>query len=410
MIGRVLDEFRPGRRIYLPGATGELLGLATALTADPVRMRGVHVMSCLLPGMNETDYASLADDARLTVFMASPALRKGIEAQRTDILPLNYTGIARYFAEAADLDVAIAHVAPPGPDRACSLGISADFTPLAWRRARRRVAVINPAMPAIMRGSRLSLAEADLVVELEGPLVCGEKFKGNARLERIASVVAGLVPDGAAVQLGLGGVAAALWRQLAGHRNLVIASGMVADDVRVLAEAGALLGGARHRAGVAFGSMEFYRYLGESGLIGFASVPETHAQAALAALPNFFAINGALEVDLLGQVNSEWRDGRLVSGGGGALDFVRGAAASPGGRSIIAMPATGGGLSKIVVKLSSPGITIPRGDADMVVTEFGAAALRDCSLDERAAALIEIAAPEYRDGLAASWQDMRRGF
>jgi acyl-CoA hydrolase len=408
MIDKVLDEFRPGRRIYIPGATGEMLALAAALTADPGRMRGVHVLSCLLPGINQTDYAVLADDARLSVFMASPALRRGIEAGRTSILPLGYTGIVRYLTETADIDVAIAHVAPPGPDGACSLGIAADFTPLAWRRARRRVAVINSSMPSMLNGPCLSLAEADVVAEIEAPLICGEAFKGNARLESIAVIVAGLVPNGAAVQLGLGGASSAVWCQLAGHRDLVIASGMVTDDVRVLSEAGALRAGGKHRAGVAFGSMDFYCYLGHSGLIGFASVPDTHAQAVLAVLPKFFAINGALEVDLLGQVNSEWRDGRLVSGGGGVLDFVRGAAASRGGHSIIALPATGGGASKIVARLGSHGITIPRGDADMVVTEFGVASLRDRSMDERAATLIAIAAPEYRDALAASWRDMRR--
>jgi acyl-CoA hydrolase len=415
MIDAVLDAFRPGRTIYLPGGTGESLALATALGSAPERMRDVHLVSCLLPGINQTDYAGLHPTARLTVFMLSPALRASFEAGRIRALPLSYTGIAAYLGQDLPVDTAIAHVAPPDEDGFCSLGIAADFTPLVWPRAGRRIAIINEAMPAMRRGPRIALADADLTVTVNAPLICSPPYRSNAELTAIAKLVAGLVPDSAAIQLGIGGAPAVVWPFLSGHRDLTIASGMVTDETRELAEAGALRPGAFHRTGVAYGSTEFYRYLAESDLIAFASTPETHGIGSLAKLNKFTSINAALEVDLLGQVNAEWRDGKFFSGVGGAPDFARAAAASPGGRSIIALPATAKSknseqptVSKIVPKLTSPSVSLGRNDIDTVVTEHGVAELRGLSLDERAQALIKIAAPAHRDELAEAWREIRK--
>jgi acyl-CoA hydrolase len=133
---------------------------------------------------------------------------------------------------------------------------------------------------------------------------------------------------------------------------------------------------------------------------------------ALADVPRLTSVNGALEVDLFGQVNVEWQGNKLSSGVGGGADFMRAAASSPGGRSIIALPATakGGALSRIVCRLDKPSIGIARSDIDTVVTEFGVAELRNRSLDARAEALIGIAAPGFRDQLANDWARMRANF
>ena len=231
-------------------------------------------------------------------------------------------------------------------------------------------------------------------------------------LEKIAASVAQLVPDGATIQIGLGGAPGATWTQLVNHKYLTIASGLVADGTRALAASGALKAGAVHRAGVALGSADLHRYLAEEDLIEFAAVPETHGAAALARLEKFTAINSALEVDLYGQANLEWQGGRLFSGVGGAPDFAQGAMRSPGGRSIIAMPATaqGGKVSRIVSRLNTPTVSLSRDKVDTVVTEYGVAELRDRSLDERAEALAAIAAPQWRDELVKTWSAMRKTY
>jgi acyl-CoA hydrolase len=145
-------------------------------------------------------------------------------------------------------------------------------------------------------------------------------------------------------------------------------------------------------------------------LVAFASTAQTHQHNALAALERFTAINSALEIDLFGQANLEWRDGRLISGVGGAPDFMRAALSSRGGRAIIALPASAqsGSVSRIVPTLSSPTVSLARNEADTVITEYGVAELKYRSIDQRAEALIAIAEPVHRERLTSSWRAMRR--
>ncbi|MEA3151485.1 MAG: hypothetical protein QOD56_2424 [Gammaproteobacteria bacterium] len=406
----LLDLFRADRTVYLPGAAGESLALAAALAADPERLRGVHLVSCLLPGVNYFDYVALDPSVSITAFLLPQALRGSFEAGRVRILPLAYTGIADYLGGRLKIDVAIAHVAPPDADGLCSLGIAADFTPLAWAAAKTRALIINAAMPVMKRGPRVAVRDASVVVHVDGPVVTVKTGRDDPILDAIGASVARLVPDGAAIQIGLGGAPEALWPHLTGHRNLTLASGLVADGVMALAQSGALPPGGRHRAGVALGGASLHRFLATEDLIMFATVPETHGIAALAATPCFTAVNSALEVDLFGQVNLEWHSGRLVSGVGGAPDFVQGARHSAGGRSIIALPSTArnGAISRIVPRLDVPAVSLCRSDIDTVVTEHGVAELRGRSLDQRAESLIDAAAPQWRERLAARWMSMRQ--
>jgi acyl-CoA hydrolase len=290
------------------------------------------------------------------------------------------------------------------------LGIAADFTPIVWQRAGRRVALINHAMPTMRHGPLIALGSADVIVETEAKLVVAPARPASADLDTIAASAAAMVPDGAALQIGIGGAPAAVWTHLRNHRNIVIASGLVADPVRMLAETGVLREAASHCAGIAHGSMDFYRYLADTGKIGFATVRRTHGIDVIGRLEKFTSINSALEIDLFGQANLEWLNGELVGGVGGAPDFLRAAACSHGGRSIIALPATGrgGGVSRIVPQLTCRTVSIGRNDIDTVVTEHGIAELRDASMEERAASLIAIAAPQHRAALDEAWRVARK--
>ena len=180
-----------------------------------------------------------------------------------------------------------------------------------------------------------------------------------------------------------------------------------------------------HVAGVAFGDAALYAALDRSSRVRFADVHATHGPG-LDGVEGLVAINSALEVDLLGQANLEWLNGRLVSGVGGAPDFTRAAQLSPGGRSILALPATarGGGLSRIVPRLTSPGVSIPRNAIDTVVTEYGAADLKALSISLQsayAAPLILLAQTrqaardkaqsdadaQHREALDRAWREQR---
>lgn len=410
LLNGLLDHFRPGRRIYLPGATGEIEVLAKALAADPARMDGVEVFSCLLPGMNRFDYAGLHENARLTTFLFPPASRESFTAGRVRVLPLSYFATAGFVAEAAQLDVAVVHVAPPvpGEGRKTSVGIAADFTTIAWNAAKTRIALVNPAMPAMPRGPRIDLAEADIVVEEESPLVEVPTVNADATGKAIAGHVAALIPDGAALQVGIGSAPAALWEALRAHKNLRLRSGLASEGLLALADAGALAE-ADHIAGILAGSMAFYREMAARDLVRLSDTLKTHDARVIGMERDFVAANSALTVDLFGQVNLEWQGSRPLSGVGGAPDFAAAALASPGGMGITMLPSSArkGAISRIVARLDTPTVSLPRNLADIVVTEHGVARLRNKSLDERAEALISIADPAFRSELSDQWRAMR---
>ncbi len=191
-----------------------------------------------------------------------------------------------------------------------------------------------------------------------------------AALDTIARRAAELVPDGAAIQSGIGDTPAAVISALRLHRGLRVYSGIVTPEYQQLAESGALDPDGTHH-GHCLGRRRFPELAGQSGF-EFRSVLETHNHTKMAALPGFISIGSALEVDLAGNLNLEWRSGRHISSVGGAPDYIRGAAASPGGRSIIALQAASGkGASRIVPNLKAP--SIPGELTDVVVTEHGVA-------------------------------------
>ena len=157
-----------------------------------------------------------------------------------------------------------------------------------------------------------------------------------------------------------------------------------------------------HIAGMASGSKALIDWLAQAPEVLFRPASYTHEVGIISQLPQFVSVNSAVEVDLYGQVNAEVAGGRQISGTGGSVDFMRAAKASPGGRSIVAMNATArkGTVSRIVRKVEL--VTALRTDVDMIVTEFGVARLKSLPVKERAAALIEVAAPEFRDELRAN--------
>lgn len=403
----LLDALRPGLSVYVQGATGEALSLCAALTAEPGRAAGVHFIGGLIPGMNAFDYAALTPTTTLTAFMPIEAARASYEAGRVRIPPLHYSRIADHLAHDTPIDLAVLHVAP-GDGGEASFAISADFGPLVWKRAKRRCAIVNPLLPKPPRSATLPLSECEIVVEAPHAPVTVREAAPTEELQAIARRVAALVPDGAALQTGVGGAPAAALPLLKDHRGLVIRSGMVTPGYRTLAEAGAL---ARegHVTGVALGDEDFYRFVVESDLCRFADAYETHGYG-VGAVERFTSINSALEVDLFGQANIEWRNGRLVSAAGGAPDFLRAAKQSRGGRSIIALPATaaGGKISRIVPRLAAPTVSLSRHDTDTIVTEHGVAELVGKTAAGRAEALIAIAAPEHRAALEAARSTLER--
>ena len=407
MMEAALDLLRPGATVYLPSASGESESFADALSNDPGRLDGVHVVSCPFPGINTRDYAGFHPAASATVFLPPAQTRATIADGRTRVLPFAYSRIATWLRDEAAIDVAVAHVSPPDAEGLCSLGVAADFAPIAWLAAKRRILLVNPSMPTMRCGPWVNVSQADVVLDAPGPIVTVKPTNADATSMAAARLAAALIPNGARLQVGLGTAPGAIWQCLGDHRDLVLASGLVADGFMPLYENG-VMAKADHYAGVILGSSDLIRFIAAVDSVRMAPVTETHDVARIATLPFFTAVNGALAVDLFGQINLEWQDGRMVSGVGGAPDFAAGALASKGGRAITVLPSTTRlGTSRIVPQLDKPASLGGR-EADTIVTEHGIAELRGRSVDERAEALIAIAEPVHRNALAASWDEIRR--
>ena len=411
MTRRLVDALAPGLRVWVPTLANESALLADELRADPERARGVTFAGVQFPGIDRTDYLAFHPEARQVGWFMTPGLRRGLAQGRAELSVQDYLGIARELRDAEPFDVAIAQLTPPDADGWCAPGLAADFMPLVWPRARRRVAHLNPGLPRIASGFRVHVSEIDLAIEAEAPL---HDFAdpGAGDLEaRIGAHVATLVRDGDTLQFGIGGVPLSLARALSGHRQLRFHGGMLPSTFRALWEAGAIDRDAPVTTGVVLGDAGLREFASTLRTLRLEPVTVTHDIARLAGIRRFVAVNSAVEVDLFGQVNAERAAGAIQAGAGGLPAFAQGAHASPGGRLVIALPAAakGGTLSRIVPVLGAQSlVTLPRHLADAVVTEHGVAELRGLSLDARAQALIAIAHPSHRAGLATAWQDILR--
>lgn len=409
-MSRLVDGLRPGMRVFVPTLSTESSVFIDELRANPERARGVTFVGVQFPGIDRADYLTLHHEARQQAFFMTPAIRAGLTEGRAELLSLDYIGIARHLAEGPPLDLAVAHLTTPDAEGWCSPGLASDFMPLAWRRARRRVAHLNPRMPHTQGTFRVHVSELDAFTEADAPLNFFTEAPVGDVEKRIGEHVALLVRDGDTLQFGIGSVPLALAGALGGCRNLRFHGGLVSNGLRTFWEAGTLDRDAPIITGVALGDSAFHEFIAQLPTLRMADVTYTHDPARLATIPRFIAINTAAEVDLFGQINGERVGGAIQAGAGGLPAFAQGALASPGGRLLVCLGATArkGSISRIVPVIGAQSLcTLPRYLADAVVTEHGVAQLRHLSLDARAEALIGIAAPEHRAALLDAWRTLR---
>jgi 4-hydroxybutyrate CoA-transferase len=275
------------------------------------------------------------------------------------------------------------------------------------------VAEVNEQAPRTFGPCSLSADRIDCLVECSSPLISYPEIRFGDTERRIAELVAGLIPDGATIQIGIGNLPAAILQLLEGKKDLGLHSGMLSDGIVELVEKGAVNNCRKevHRgkivAGELIGTEKLFRFGHENLLLEMHGSDVSHNAQLIGQIDNFIAINSALEIDLEGQINAESLDGVQISGVGGQFDFVEGAYFSRGGKSITALTSSAGkgAVSRIVPRLSSRAIaTIPRYLADTIVTEYGVARLRGKSIRQRAEALISIAHPDFRDRLQEGFE------
>jgi len=399
-------------RVFVAPGCGLPTTLCDALGAATDRFRGL----LLYAGLIFEPIAVLDADpecVRLVSLHPTAVTEPLITRGDADYLPLRYSRIPETFRPGGALpaDAALIQVSPPDEHGYCSLGVSVGTTAPVAHEAPLVIAEINPRMPRTHGAGMLHVSEIDLAVEVEYPLIPLKPARVTDVERAIAHHVAALIPDGATIQIGIGAVPQAILEALTRHRDLGVHSGMLCDGMIPLAEAGVLTGARksldpyRLAAGEILGTEPLFEFVDDNPAVLMLPATMSHGLDYLRHQATFVSINSALEVDLTGQVNAEWLDGRQVSGLGGSFDFVEAAMYAPGGISILAMTATAarGTASRIVPRLNAgTAVTTPRHCIDYVVTEFGVADLRAKTLRERAADLTAIAHPQFRPSLTPS--------
>jgi 4-hydroxybutyrate CoA-transferase len=409
-LARLLDQFRPGMRVFVAASSGEPSALLAAWAADPDRTAGLDIFTNIIPGINRFDPETLHPTARISGLFAQSSLGGAQRSNRFRHIPLSYAGYVRDLASQPRFDIVAIQVASPDRKGRSSLGPSVELTTAALAHSAATVALVNVGTPTFSNSSSISLADAS-TAECDVPLVTYDPGKPDAGARCIACHIAAHIPDDVTLQIGIGKVPAALAEALTDRRGLRIHTGMFGDGMRLLVDCGAVDSSSRMLATSVAGSANLYAWAAQLPGLDVAGCERTHNLTKLASTDGLIAVNSALEVDLFGQCNLETLRGFEISGAGGAPDFARGAKVAARGLSIIALPATAerGAASRIVPELAAPNlVTIPRTDIDLVVTEHGVADLRMASTYERAEALIAIAAPAFRDALANRWSEMAR--
>ncbi|HEX3675872.1 MAG TPA: acetyl-CoA hydrolase/transferase C-terminal domain-containing protein [Sphingomicrobium sp.] len=390
----------PGGLTLVSSCSAESAVLADAVEHAGAALGAMTFSGIFVPGLNRRTWLGGPDCSVLTFFM-TPELRAA--GDKVEFLPLCYQDIRAELRRRKPA-AALFMCAPPDASGNCSFGTEVAFIADLWREIPIRIAHVNPSMPSTAGDPGIPFAALTGFIEADQPLLSIDPGPGDPVAQTIASHVVPFVADGATLQTGLGKIPDAVLHALAIRRRLRVHTGLMGDGVLTLAKAGALAPGRCALVGVAIGSQELYAQLNHQAF-QFRPVSVTHGAAALAGIANLVTINSAIEVDLFGQAFAELTPRGLMSGPGGASDFARGARPGGGTRIVVLPAAAGGGrISRIVAPGRGSGpVSLGRMDVDLIVTEHGVADLRGTTYRARADALIAIASPDHRAGLASAW-------
>ena len=406
---QALKAVRSGDRVWVQSSCATPTTLVNALVACAPGLRNVEIVH--MKTLGEAAYTGPEYEGifRLRGLFLGDNVREAVAAGRADYTPIFLSEIESLFASGAlPLDVVLMQVSPPDAHGFVTLGAAVDCTMNAVRHAPVIIAEVNERMPRTHGETAIHVSRISAIVETSHPLQELHPEPFNALHRRIAENVASLIPEGATLQTGIGGIPEAVLACLGDKHDLGIHSELVGDGVIDLMESGVLNGERktlhRGKAVISFvlGSRRIIDYIHDNPAFEFRSISYTNDPYVVAQNDRMVAINAALQVDMTGQVCSDSLGIKPYSGIGGQVDFIRGASRSKGGVPIIALPSTArnGTISRIASVLEpGAGVVTSRGDVHYVVTEHGIAYLHGKTLRERAEALIAIADPRFRDEL-----------
>jgi acyl-CoA hydrolase len=388
---------------------GQVLGEPTALLGALFDERRDWAGIRLFTGMSITAVLEcVPQDVEVTSFVGMGTNAKLLAQGRLRLIPCHMSELDWSMTHGSlKPDVALILVSPPDDDGMCSLGVGADYIWPALSSARTVLAEINPNLPVVAGDTVVPFDRIDGFIASDRALPDYPSARTSQTAGIIAKRVSEFIRDGTCIQVGVGKLGDAVLAAAADRRDLGVHAGMVGETILEMVRDGVITNTRKPVdtgltvAGSILGSATAVARAAADPRLRLRSVGYTHDPAVISSIDDFLSVNSAIEVDLLGQVNSEVAGGRYLGGIGGAVDFIRPALRASGGRSVVALPATAsGGVSRVVATVER--VTVARSDVDVVVTEHGTADLRGVTEGERAARLIELAAPEHREGLRAA--------
>lgn len=371
-------------------------------------LRNVQIYHMLSLGAGEYMAPEMKENFRHITNFVGGNSRKAILENRADFFPFFFKDVPSLFENTVHVDAAIIQVTPPDKEGYCSFGVSCDYTKAAAEKASIVIAETNDIMPHIGGNNKIHVSDIDYIIpcakrlpEISQPVISDiEKMIGKH--------CSSLINDGATLQLGIGAIPDAVLLFLKDKNDLGIHTEMFSDGAVDLIKDGIINGKKKtihkekHIATFLMGTSKLYDFVDFNQDIELYPVNYVNDPYIIAQNNNMVSVNSCIEVDIMGQVVSESMGLKQFSGIGGQIDYIRGAALSKGGKSIIAIPSTAakGSISRIVPFLAQgSSVTTSRNDVDYIVTEYGIAKLKGKTLRERAANLIEIAHPDFRKDL-----------
>lgn len=399
-----------GDHVYIQGSTSIPEVLSEALAARAPELSNITIYSAFAIGRRPSPLCApeCRDTFFIDSFFVNNAVREYIADGYGSVIPKFLGEVPELFRDGTcRVDVAMINCSAPNAEGYVSFGVSADLATSAVECADRVIAQINPCVPFSPGDAVIHLSQLSAAVEVEDPLVEVPTAIPTEKEIKIGNYIAELIPDGATLQIGVGGIPNAVIRALENHKHLGLHTEAMTDGVLPLLENGIIdnsrkvIMPGKSVASLALGSKRLYDYLNNNEDIIFKDVAWTNNPFIIAQNPKVMSINSCLEIDLTGQVCADSIGKKMFSGVGGQHDFVYGSSRSEGGISFLAMLATTNkGMNKIKPVLTEgAGVVTTRFQTNYIVTEYGAVDLRGKNLAQRARLLISIAAPEFREEL-----------
>jgi acetyl-CoA hydrolase len=401
-------------RVFMTGNVSVPQKLLPALVEYAPNLTNVEICQALSVGPAEYVNPEMDGHLRVNTMFISANVRKAVQAGHADFTPVFLSEFPLLFKnKVLPLDVALVHVSPPDEHGFCSLGVEVGLTKSPAESAKTIIAEVNEQMPRTLGDSFIHVSRLSYIVPVnypvpEFPMGSG----GNDDVsQKIAGHIAGLIPDGATLQLGIGAIPDAVLGFLGDKRDLGIHSEMFSDGVVRLVDKGVItntrktLHPGKIVVGFILGSQELYKWAHDNPQCEFHRQEYVNDPFVIAQNEKMVAINSAIEVDVTGQVCADSIGPKFFSGVGGQVDFLYGASRSKGGVPIIALPSTtalkdGTIVSRIVAMIKQgAGIITSRNHVHYVVTEFGVADLYGKTIRQRARQLINVAHPDFREDL-----------